>query len=356
MNGGGATACTLRPHQPALMTGDLPGLGGSVGPEPEDFAVDEIPLFEPEGSGEHLYVVLRKRCWTTPDAIRAVARAAGIRERDVGSAGLKDKHAVTTQWLSLPAAASPAEQWQLPAGLEVVRVSRGARKLRTGQQRGNRFRIRLSGTTDGALDDAFAIRTRLLERGLPNYFGAQRFGHGGENLGRAVSWLEAGTSFAGPRARFLRKLYPSVIQAEIFNRYLALRLELKTVRLLDGEVVRLDGSNALFVVADPERELPRLLARDIHPTGPMIGPKMKSAERAALELERRATDGIEIGNAARERLERLAPGTRRDLIVWPEQLEISPAEAGGLVLDFALPSGSYATQLIREFTHEGGGR
>ena len=182
----------------------------------------------------------------------------------------------------------------------------------------------------------------------------QRFGRGGENLERALSWLEAGAASAGPRARFLRKLYPSVIQAEIFNRYLNLRLELGTRRLLDGEVVRLDGSNSLFVVTDPEREQERLLARDIHPTGPMIGPKMKSAERGALELERRAAlEQFELTAAASERLDRLAPGTRRDLIVWPDGLEIHAAEGAGLVLEFSLPSGSYATQLIREFTRGG---
>jgi len=344
------TAGALSPRQPALFTADLPAPGGAVGPEPEDFSVEEIPLFEPDGRGEHLYVLLRKRRWTTPDAIRALARAAGIRERDVGSAGLKDKHAVTTQWLSLPAAASPVESWQLPDGLEVLRTSRGERKLRTGQQRGNRFRIHVTGTVEDGLVRARAIGARLSELGLPNYFGAQRFGHRGDNLEQAISWLEAGAVATGPRARFLRKLYPSVIQSEIFNRYLGLRLELGTRRLLDGEVVRLDGSNSVFVVTDPEREQPRLLARDIHPTGPMIGPKMKAAERAAFELEQQAIEQLSLTPAARERLDRLAPGTRRDLIVWPEDLAVGAAGEAGLLLEFSLPSGSYATQLIREFT------
>jgi tRNA pseudouridine13 synthase len=342
-------ASALRSEQPAPITSDLPAPGGSVGPEPEDFQVDEIALFEPEGSGEHLFVLLRKRRWTTPDAIRVLARAAGIRERDIGSAGLKDKHAVTTQWLSLPALASPAESWQLPEGLQILRASRSSRKLRTGQQRGNRFRIRLTGIAEDGLQRAGAIAARLSELGLPNYFGVQRFGHRGDNLEQALAWLEAGAASSGPRARFLRKLYPSVIQSQIFNRYLGLRLELGTRRLLNGEVVRLDGSNSLFVVADPEGEQPRLIARDIHPTGPMIGPKMKPAEREALELERRAAEMLGLSSAARERLDRLAPGTRRDLIVWPEGLEIEAAGAG-LVLSFTLPSGSYATQLIREFT------
>jgi tRNA pseudouridine13 synthase len=346
----GKRDAALGSQKPPFFTADLPAPGGAVGPEPEDFRVDELPLFEPEGRGDHLYVLLRKRRWTTPDAIRALARAAGIRERDVGSAGLKDKHAVTTQWLSLPAAASPVERWQLPEGLEILRATRGVRKLRTGQQRGNRFCIHLTGTAEDGLVRARAIGARLSELGLPNYFGAQRFGQRGDNLEQAVSWLEAGAVASGPRARFLRKLYPSVIQSEIFNRYLALRLELGTRRLLDGEVVRLDGSNSVFVVTDPEREEPRLRTRDIHPTGPMIGPKMKAADRAALELEQRAVEQLGLPLAARDQLDRLAPGTRRDLIVWPEELGIDAAKDPGLLLEFVLPSGSYATQLIREFT------
>jgi tRNA pseudouridine13 synthase len=338
-------------HLPRPLTSDLPAVGGAIGPEPEDFVVDEIALFEPEGSGDHCYVLLRKRRWTTPDAIHAVARAAGIRERDIGSAGMKDKHAVTTQWLSLPGAARPVDQWVLPEGLEVLRAARGARKLRTGQQRGNRFTIRLKGVPADGLSRARSIAARLAESGLPNYFGAQRFGRGGENLERALGWLRAGARESGPRARFFRKLYPSVIQSEIFNRYVSLRLERDVRRLLDGEVVRLDGSNSMFVVDDPERELPRLLARDIHPTGPMIGPKLKAAERAALELEQSAAESLGLDAAATELLGRLAPGTRRDVLVWPEALEIGAIE-DGLALAFSLPSGSYATQLISEFTHD----
>jgi tRNA pseudouridine13 synthase len=338
-------------HQPQPLSLDLPAAGGAVGPEPEDFLVDEIPLFEPEGSGEHCYVLLRKRRWTTPDAIRALARAAGVRERDVGSAGLKDKHAVTTQWLSLPGAAAPAESWQLPDGLELVQVSKSGRKLRTGQQRGNRFRIRLTGVSEGALERAQAIAARLAERGLPNYFGAQRFGHGGQNLEQALGWLSAGASTSGPRARFLRKLYPSVIQSEIFNRYVTARLERDPTRLLDGEVVRLDGTNSLFVVDEPEREQPRLAARDLHPTGPMIGPKSKQAERAALELENAVAAGVGLDAESARLLARLAPGARRDVLVWPGSLEIQALD-GALVLAFSLPSGSYATQLISEFTRD----
>lgn len=339
----------LRPFAPPLLTVDLPAAGGRLGLEPEDFVVDEIPSMIPSGRGEHLYVRVRKRLWTTPDMLRAVARAARVRDRDIGSAGMKDKHAVTTQWLSLPPGARPPEQWELPDGLEVLESGRAERKLRTGQQLGNRFRIRLVDVDDA--DAAARIVALLRERGLPNYFGPQRFGRGGNNLAEAVAWLERGAPAEGRRARFYRKLYPSVVQAEIFNRYLALRSELALDRLLEGEVVRLDGSRSVFVVEDPEAEMPRLVSGDIHPTGPITGPHMKAPRGVPLELEERATAASGLDASGLELMGRLADGTRRDLVVAVEALALQARDDGSLVLDFSLPSGSYATSVIRELTH-----
>jgi tRNA pseudouridine13 synthase len=335
--------------EPPLLTGDLPAVGGSVGPEPEDFVVDEIPSVVPSGQGEHLYVRVRKRLWTTPDMLHAVARAARVRERDLGSAGMKDKHAVTSQWLSLPPGARPPDEWELPEGLEVLESRPGERKLRTGQQLGNRFRIRLVGVEDASA--ATAIIARLRERGLPNYFGAQRFGRGGNNVAEAIAWLARGAPAEGRRARFYRKLYPSVVQAGIFNRYLALRSELGLDHLLEGEVVRLDGSRSVFVVEDPHAELPRLVSGDIHLTGPITGPRMKQPEGTPRELEAQATSALGVGSAELGLMGRLADGTRRDLLAKLEGLALESRDDGSLVLDFSLPSGSYATGVIRELTH-----
>ncbi len=339
----------LRPFEPPLLTADLPAVGGSVGPEPEDFVVDEIPAALPSGHGEHLYVRIRKRLWTTPDMLHAVARAAKVRERDVGSGGMKDKHAVTTQWLSLPPGAKPPGEWELPEGLELLEALPGERKLRTGQQRGNRFRIRLVAVESPAA--AQAIIERLKQQGLPNYFGAQRFGRGGGNLGDAVAWLGRGAPAEGRRARFFRKLYPSVVQSEIFNRYLAQRSELGLERLIEGEVVRLDGSRSVFVVEDAAAELPRLVSGDIHLTGPITGPRMKQPTGLPLELEAQAAGALGLETAEFELMGRLADGTRRDLVVTAEGLEAEVRDDGSLVLEFSLPSGSYATGVVRELTH-----
>lgn len=338
-------------HEPPLFTGDLPAAGGELGARPEDFLVDEVSAHPPEGIGDHLWVRIKKRGVTTPDAIDAVARAAAVPAREIGSAGMKDKHAITTQWLSLPKSARPTDTWALPEEIELLEQALHPKKLRTGQLAGNRFRIRLCNVPEGGLARAEVICERLRSQGLPNYFGAQRFGFGGANVSRALEWLASGGGRGGKRGRFYAKLYPSVVQSEIFNRYLTLRRELGLERLLEGEVVRLEGSGSVFMVEQPERELPRLVARDIHLTGPMPGPKMRRASGPALELEQQAMLAAGVGPALEEKLGRWVDGTRRDLLIWLRDLELSEPEPGVLELGFALPAGSYATELVRELTH-----
>jgi tRNA pseudouridine13 synthase len=336
-------------HEPPPLSAELPPAGGELGPEPEDFVVDEEPAYPPSGRGEHLWLRIEKTRLTTADAIKHVARAAGVRERDVGSAGMKDKHAVTRQWLSITSEADPAS-FSLPPGVAVLEHSRHENKLRTGQQRGNQFRIRLVNVPDGGFERASAIADELRAHGLRNYFGGQRFGHGGENLPRALGWLEMGAPMRGKRARFYAKLYASVIQSEVFNRYLTARAELGLDRLIEGDVVRLDGSASVFAVEDPEREQPRLAARDIHLTGPLPGPKTRAAHGRALELENRILGELGLDEQRLSSLARHAPGARRDLVVVPEGLALGPLEGDRLEVEFFLPSGSYATELLRRLT------
>jgi tRNA pseudouridine13 synthase len=337
------------PHEPAVMYPELPGIDAAIGPALEDFIVDEIPLYPLSGAGEHLYVRVEKRGFTTPSMVRAVTRAAGVDERDVGYAGLKDKHAVTRQWLSLPNKARPPSEWQLPEGIQVVEHTRHANKLRTGHLLGNRFAITLVTSDSGALDTARACAARLAESGVYNYFGGQRFGRRGDGLRQALVWVREGAKLHG-MPRFLSKLYPSVIQAEVFNRYFSARRALGMSRLIAGEVVRLDQAGAMFSVEDVERESPRLTSGDIHLTGPIFGPKARptSAEAAALELS--IIDELGLTADARDKLARLAPGTRRDLIAPVTDLRVEWAGVGRLLVQFSLPSGSYATEVIRQFT------
>jgi tRNA pseudouridine13 synthase len=351
-------------HQPPRFHTDLPAAGGKIGPLPEDFVVDEIALYPLSGSGSHWFVRIRKRGWTTPSMVSAVARAAGVDSRDIGTAGMKDKNAVTTQWVSLPQTARPPAEWHLPEDLEVVEITRHDNKLRTGHQKGNRFDIRLVELESGGLERARALCDRIAKHGLGNYFGAQRFGVAGTNLGQALRWLGAaagGSREAGgpqrdrarrnrARSRLHDKLYPSVLQSEVFNRYVTLRRERGLDRLLSGEVVRLNGSNSVFVVTDPDAELPRLLAGDLHLTGPMPGPKMRAAEGDAAELERQILGELPLDGADWEKLGRYAPGTRRDVVLRPEGLELVAIDDRSLRVRFELSSGGYATELVRELT------
>jgi tRNA pseudouridine13 synthase len=340
---------SISPHTPPLWTTELPGTGGAIGERLEDFQVDEVPAYLPSGAGEHVYVCVRKRGMTTRDAALALSRAAGVPERDLGYAGMKDKKGVTSQWFSLPGSASAPDTWKLPPDLEVLQSSRHGNKLRTGHLRGNRFRIGLTGTVPLAADNARAIFARLAERGHANYFGTQRFGRDGRNLPEALAWLSGEQRLPRSRERFLAKLYSSVVQAEVFNRYATKRLELGVTRLLAGEVVRLAGAGASFVVTDPALEQPRLDARDLCLTGPMPGPKMRAAAAAALELEMGVLSELGLGEAALRELGRHAPGTRRDLLVPIDDARVTE-EGDRLVLEFGLPAGSYATGVVRELT------
>jgi tRNA pseudouridine13 synthase len=275
-----------------------------------------------------------------------------MNERDVGYAGLKDKYAVTTQWLSLAIKTPISTELELGEGVKILAVTRHDNKLRTGHLLGNRFTITLTGVHEQAYERATQIADRLRNEGLPNYFGAQRFGHAGRNLPDAISWLGRG---GRGRNRFEQKLFPSVVQSELFNRYLSARVALGLTQLINGEVVRLEGAGAMFRVDDLEKEQPRFAARDLHLTGPMIGPKMRPAAADALALEQRLTAELGLDEAMLGALGREAPGTRRDLFAPLQDLSIDAVtdrSEPGLRLSFTLPSGGYATEVLRQLTHE----
>lgn len=355
----------MQPFQPPLSTASLPPVGGSLGPLPAHFVVEEIPAYLPSGEGDHVYVFVQKTLQNTVDVARRIAQVAGVQQRDVGYAGLKDRKAVTRQWFSLPLRSKPVAEWELGPDIVVLESSRHKNKLRTGHLNGNRFILTLEGVTAGGLERAEAIAARLRDPGIPNYFGPQRFGRGGSNLDAGLAWLQSMQNRAelpegetgarrgdrrGPRSRFDDKMLPSVVQSEIFNRYVAARLA-RPEPLLTGEVVRLDGSSRCFVVENAEKELPRLESGDIHLTGPMIGPKTVQAEALAGELEALIVRDFGLDEGALEQLGKNAPGARRDLFLKPTDLVVRSLTEDSLELTFGLPAGSYATQVLREMTH-----
>jgi tRNA pseudouridine13 synthase len=332
---------------PPLVTADLPGSGGDVRASPEDFRVDEIPAYLPSGAGPHLYVRIEKRGKTTRDALRAIARALGVPERDAGYAGLKDKKAVTTQWLSFPVARDPDPARLEAEGLRVLEMSRHANKLRPGHVRANRFDVAVRG---GDLEPARAAAAALAARGLPNFFGPQRFGAEGRNaeVGRALLLGEATPEARRAlRDRFLRRLSISAYQALLFNHWLAERMEdglfAAAVR---GDVMKKLDTGGLFTCDDPKVDGPRVERFEISPAGPIFGHKLRPATSDALAREERilAAERVTLESFARGGGE--AEGTRRAARLRVE-IALEPI-AGGYRAAFELPKGSYATVVLRE--------
>jgi tRNA pseudouridine13 synthase len=336
----------MTPFVPPIETADLPPVGGRIGDAPEDFVVEEIPAYEPSGEGEHRYVWVEKRLQNTRDVAHHLAKAAGVPDREVGYAGLKDRRAVTRQWFSLPVRSRPLEEWQLPEGISVLTSSRHKNKLRTGHLIGNRFALAFVDVPAGGRERAERILERIGQGGVGNYFGPQRFGRGGLNLAASFAWLRDG---ARPPRGTDPKLLSSVLQAEHFNRYAARRLQTRC-DLLQGDVVRLKGSGAHFVVEDLAAETPRLAAGDLVLTGPMIGPRGLQTKAVARDLELELAEELGLTSELLERLAQHAPGTRRDLLLEATEVTLEEPEPGRLSVSFRLPAGAYATQLARELS------
>ncbi|MGO8971194.1 MAG: tRNA pseudouridine(13) synthase TruD [Myxococcaceae bacterium] len=334
------------------LTEDLPGTGGRLKEAPEDFLVEEVPAFPPTGQGAHLWLWVQKRGRETAEVARALARAAQVDVRQVGYAGLKDRQAVTCQAFTVP--------WPGPGplgalgleGVRVLRTERTERKLRTGQLWGNAFRLRLREPTRP--EAALPVLQRLAEKGLPNYFGPQRFGRSADNAARGRALL-LGQRLPGRVDRLQRRLYLSAYQALLFNRALAARLSAGLYgRALLGDVLRRADSGGLFLCLDAEREQARVDSLEVSPTGPMFGWKVKplpqgevgQAEAALLASEGLPEGALRSGKGETE-------GARRPYASRLGEVEVA-AEGSDVWLCFRLPRGSYATVLLDEVVKPAG--
>ncbi|MEZ4862081.1 MAG: tRNA pseudouridine(13) synthase TruD [Caldilineaceae bacterium] len=336
------------------LTGALPGIGGQLRATAEHFIVEELPLYEPVGEGQHLYVNLTKSGLTTKDVQRALERRFGLPQGAVGFAGLKDKYARTTQTFSIPVdpraavdGASVAQQIaeQLPVTVNWTRLHKN--KLKAGHLLGNRFRILVTDLAlpmPEAIERAQAIAQALKQRGIPNFFGAQRFGHHGANVAKGLGILQGSYR---ERNSWLRKFLVSSYQSYLCNRYLARRIEMGAFdRLLAGDVAKKYATGGMFDVVDVEAEQPRYTAHEISFTAPLLGAKLWAAkdEAGALEAAIAAESPVtqEMWQKAR------VDGTRRMGRLLASDLQISQHELG-IVFDFSLPKGAFATTVLREF-------
>jgi tRNA pseudouridine13 synthase len=338
------------------LTADLPGIGGTLKREPEDFVVEEVPAYEPTGEGEHLFVWIEKRDVAADDLVRHIAGALGISRDDVGTAGLKDRRAVTRQYVSVPAACEPNVATIETESIHVLRAARHVNKLRTGHLRGNRFEIIIR-DIDRRTDCQSVLQgiaEVIREKGFPNYYGEQRFGAGGETLSLGLDLLAGRRKprdIPHRQRKFLLRLALSSVQSALFNEVLASRLRdglLHTI--VDGDVMQKRQTGGLFVVEPSSLSLEqqRFEAGETVITGPMFGPKMRRPTGTAAEREAEVLREFDLTVEQFAGWKRLLPGTRRPLLAFASGLSVEQT-GDSLRLKFALARGVYATTLLREF-------
>ena len=398
------------PHP--YLTEGIPGVGGYLKQELEDFIVEEIPLYHPVDHGEHTFFEVEKRDLSTPEALERIAHALNLPLRDLGFAGLKDRKAVTRQVLSARLAGPERVLALEIPQIRILWARLHTNKLRTGHLRGNRFRIRLR-DIEGDAATVDRIIAEVQRRGLPNFFGPQRFGNRGDafRIGRALllkdhegavrrllgypSSTEKNPHVIEARCRFMagdlrgaleefprsyrqerqileqlirsggncrsavryfaepvRKLYVSAYQSHLFNRILERRLAEcgnDPSRIHAGDLAWIHRSGAVFKVLDAQREQPRADVFEISPSGPIFGIKMIQPEGLQ--------GGIEASVLAQEGLvpkvfNQLMPGLHMEGGRRPLRVPIRELHqeilGKDLCLEFFLSKGSYATTFLRE--------
>jgi len=316
---------------------------GRLRVEIDDFQVDEQLGFAPDGDGEHWLLQVEKRDANTHWVAGQLARFAGVAARDVSYSGLKDRRAIANQWFSVHDPKRRLLDWSDASCDEfsVIVAERHRRKLRRGSHRANRFRIRIRDLREtGKLEERLDSVARL---SVPNYFGEQRFGRGGANIGKALAMFATRARVD----RHHRSIYLSAARSWLFNRVLAARV-LRGVwnQAIEGEVFALDGTRSVFSETPDEALRKRLAGLDVHPTGPMWGRGGLAPTGQCLALEARVLaawpvllEGLESAGLDQQ---------RRALRLNTGELKWHRADPGVLELQFDLGRGAFATSVLRE--------
>jgi tRNA pseudouridine13 synthase len=317
---------------------------GKIRSFPEDFIVKENLAFEASGEGEHAFLQIEKTGENTDYVARQLARFANVRQRDVSYAGLKDRHAVTTQWFSvwLPGKADPDWTQFETNSMKVLHTVRHARKLKRGVLSGNSFKLIIRdwhGDKDKAIQQLEAMKAN----GIANYYGAQRFGHEGQNVNKALGM------FQGAKAgREQRSLYISAARSYLFNQILACRVtRLNWNQPVAGDIYMFDLSHSCFKSEIPDAEIIRRLeAKEIHPTGALWGRGEAGVSADTLNIEQAIIDTYP--ELAQGLIACAVDKDRRALRVNVQDLSWEFVNDTTLELGFTLPAGSYATSVLRE--------
>ncbi len=394
----------------SCLTSGIPGTSGVIKERPEDFVVEEIPLYEPSGVGTHLYFEVEKTGISTPRAVKMVASALGIKGSDIGVAGNKDSFARTVQRMSVEhIEAADLDKIDHP-NLNIRPLGFHKNKLRAGHLEANRFKIKIRDNNPGSKNKASEILKILKEKGVPNYYGRQRFGRRGDSgllgemlvknrlkefvqlyLGHpmdndppAVSKARAVFDRGEPEKAFeywpsnynakrnalaayvqtgrpgpvlsavprrMRRLFVSAFQSFIFNKILSRRLP-EIDKLFTGDIAKKEDSGGIFHVEDPAAEQPRADKFEISPTGPMFGTKCWMAKGKAGQIEEAEFKRFDIDPGKIKKVGSLRlNGSRRSLrfkIKSPRVNKENDEHGGFLEISFTLPTGCYATVLLRE--------
>lgn len=322
----------------------LPAATGKIKISPADFIVDEALPFQPEGNGEHVFLHIQKTGENTEYLARLLARVAGVRQRDIGVAGMKDRHGITTQWFSvwLPGKAAPDWSAAEVENIKILQAIRHPRKLKRGVLSGNHFKIVIRdfiGDKEITLQKLDTIKNN----GFPNYFGEQRFGNHGQNINTALAL------FNGAKMKpEQRSIYLSAARSYLFNLILSERVKCQNWNhAINGDVCMINQSNSFFKAEAIDEVLQNRIANgEINLTACLYGKGENKAIEKALEIE----------NSVIESHSELAQGLlkfdlemdRRALRTYPENLVGEFLSENTLQLSFFLTAGSYATALLRE--------
>lgn len=354
-----ATSASPAPFAPEVLAKILspPAAWKSILPqmtlraEVPDFEVEEIPVYLPGGTGDHLYLWIEKTDTSAAELINRISRQLQVHVRDIGVAGQKDRRAVTRQFVSVPRSCEPLVDRFADDQVKILSVSAHGNKLRTGHLSGNRFRIVLRTIEGETLPAELGgqVQERMNELqglGFPNYFGPQRFGHDGNNLADGILLLSQpgfAKKWNPQKRRYLKKMLPSAVQSGVFNLVLAERVASLLFREpIAGDVVCSRDGIRPFALKDASEELAGLI-----PMGPMPGKKMMPAEVTAFDQELACLKMLGLSPEDFAATGKRTPGTRRRMVTFPKVGEVQLADHT-LTLDFELPAGSFATVLLAQ--------
>ncbi len=344
----------------------------------KDFEVEEVPLYEFTGSGEHTIIKIRKKDMTTWEAVNALSSATGVKARDIGYAGLKDKEGSTIEYFSLICKEDVLSAFSHDR-MKILSTTRHANKLKPGHLKGNNFKLRLKKVLPKDAGLINSLTKELAREGMPNYFGFQRFGNDGKNheLGRQIA---EGT--LKERNKELKKLLISAYQSYLFNEWLSLRVQMSHLAKMfkskelapalnilmnqQGIELKFDETTAGELTAQPQffkllqgdslchypygrlfsaenvlEEAGRFVERQLSPTGLLDGEKQKKSDGMAYKIEEKFVKNLHEN------------GDRRYAWVFVENLKTRyNEEEAQLELEFYLPKGCYATVLLAELGFE----